>query len=333
MSDDRDVGTTGHSWDGIEELNNPLPRWWLWTFYATVAWGVIWTILYPAWPLVNAATGGLLGYSTREAVAQELAATEAAQSDLRASLVGTDLGVLTRNEDLHRFAVQAGAALFRNNCSQCHGSGAAGAVGYPNLLDDDWLWGGRIEDIATTIRHGIRNEDDPEARFSQMPGFDGILDRAGIETVVEHVLSLPSGVDPLSGPGGEIFAGNCASCHGDDARGDRTIGAPNLTDAIWLYGDDPERLQRLVSEGPYGVMPPWGGRLGEDGVRALAAYVHQLGGGEAEQQVGEAPSEDPAETTADPSEPSEVPFPDASEVPSTDAPDETDRDGVAAPAE
>ncbi|MCQ0972105.1 cytochrome-c oxidase, cbb3-type subunit III [Paracoccus sp. TK19116] len=306
------VETTGHSWDGIKEYNNPLPRWWLWTFYATIAWALIYTILYPAWPLVNGATGGVLGWSQRAEVASEIEAVTASQSQLRDALVETDLGVLARNEELHRYAVQAGGALYRTNCSQCHGSGAAGAVGYPNLLDDDWLWGGRIEDIALTIRHGIRNEDDPDARFSQMPAFGDMLDRDQIATLVDHVQSLPNGADPLGGAGGALFAENCASCHGDDARGDREIGATNLTDAIWLYSPDDEILTSLISQGPYGVMPAWGDRLGEYGVRAVAAYVHQLGGGEgdAETQIGDAQAADaPIATGADPSNPADVPFP------------------------
>lgn len=290
------VETTGHEWDGIRELNNPLPRWWLWTFYGTVVWGVIYTILFPAWPLVSGATQGVLGWSTRDQVAQEMAAVDASQEELWTSLEQTDLGVLHANADLERFATQAGAALFRNNCSQCHGSGAAGAVGYPNLLDDAWLWGGGIEEIAYSIRHGIRNEDDPEARFSQMPGFGDLLDRDEIRTLVAHVQSLSDGHDPLAGPGGELFANNCASCHGEDARGDQSIGAPDLTDAIWLYGDSDERLTRTISEGPFGVMPAWGQRLDEAEVRALAAYVHGLGGGEETAALEAVRSEGPVAT-------------------------------------
>ncbi len=278
--DEKDVGTTGHSWDGIQELNNPLPRWWLWTLYATIAWGVVYTLLYPAWPFVDRATGGVLGWSTRAEVAAEIAAVDAAQSDLRAGLEATDLTQLAQNEPLHRFAVQAGGSLFANNCAQCHGAGAAGAKGYPNLLDDDWLWGGQIEEIAYTIRHGIRNEDDPDARFSQMPAFGEILSREEIATLVDHVQTLQDGVDPLAGPGGQLFADNCAACHGEDARGDRGMGAPNLTDAIWLYGSDTEALTTTISKARFGVMPAWGPRLDEAEIRALAAYVHQLGGGE-----------------------------------------------------
>ena len=278
--DPHSVETTGHSWDGIEELNNPLPRWWLWTFYITIAWGIVYTILYPAWPLVNRATAGVLGWSQRAEVAADIAATDSTRADLWAALVTTDLDALPENEDLHRFAVQAGAALFRTNCSQCHGSGAAGAVGYPNLLDDDWLWGGTREEIAYTIRHGIRNEADLDSRYSQMPGFEGVLDREEIALLVTHVQSLPGGADPLAGPGGTLFDENCAACHGTDATGNRDLGAPNLTDAIWLYASDDASLTTLISKGPFGVMPPWGERLGEEGVRALTAYVHQLGGGE-----------------------------------------------------
>ncbi len=281
--DDKKVGTTGHNWDGIEELNNPLPRWWLWTLYATIAWGVVYVILYPAWPLVNSATGGVLGWSTRSEVAAEIAAVDAAQAGLRSELEATDLAVLAANEPLHRFAVQAGASLFANNCAQCHGAGAAGAPGakgYPNLLDDDWLWGGQIEEIAVTIRHGIRNEDDPDARYSEMPAFGDILERAEIDTLVTHVQSLSDGADPLAGEGGQLFADNCAACHGEDAKGNTDLGAPNLSDAIWLYGSDTESVTTTIRNARYGVMPAWGLMLDEAEVQALAAYVHQLGGGE-----------------------------------------------------
>ncbi|QFU08804.1 Cbb3-type cytochrome c oxidase subunit CcoP [Rhodobacteraceae bacterium THAF1] len=283
--------TTGHQWDGIEELNNPLPRWWLWTFYATCVFALIYVILYPAIPLVRDATGGALGWSTRGDVAAEIAEVDASQADMRESLVSIDLAALDENEALLSFATNAGGAVFRTNCSQCHGSGAAGAIGYPNLLDDEWLWGGTIEDIAYTVRHGIRNENDPDARWSQMPGFAEILEKEEIATLVVHVQSLPEGQDPLAGAGGQLFDENCSSCHGMDAGGDRSLGAPNLTDAIWLYGNSTERLTQLIERGPFGVMPPWSERLSEAEVRAVAAYVHGLGGGEA--QVGE-----PADDTA-----------------------------------
>ena len=313
------VETTGHEWDGIRELNNPLPRWWLWTFYGTVAWGLVYTILFPAWPLVSGATAGLLGWSARGEVAAEVERASLSREAMFRSLVETDIHLLRDNEALGAFARDAGAAIFRTNCSQCHGAGAAGAVGYPNLIDDDWLWGGRLEDIATTIRHGIRNDDDAQARFSEMPAFGEILSEEEIATLAAHVRALPDGADPTAGPGGALFADNCAACHGEDARGDREVGAPNLADAIWLYGSDEESVAASISEGPFGVMPPWGDRLGEAQVRAVAAYVHGLGGGEelgtrpgsdAEDRVGERiPPAPPPGTAADPSDPDAVPFP------------------------
>jgi len=276
------VETTGHSWDGIEELNNPLPRWWLWTLYATIVWGVGYVIAYPAWPMISGATTGMLGFSTRAEVAQEIEAHEAKNAGLVAELVAQDLTALAPGDDLHRYAVARGGAVFRANCSQCHGSGAAGALGYPNLLDDDWLWGGDIVEIEYTVRHGIRNETDFDARYTQMPAFGDILERDEVDGVVEYVLSLStSDVDAtLAESGAAIFADNCSACHGEAGGGDRGIGAPNLSDAIWLYGGDRDAVEYSVRNARFGVMPPWGERLSEADVRAVSVYVHALGGGE-----------------------------------------------------
>ncbi|MDP5359251.1 MAG: cytochrome-c oxidase, cbb3-type subunit III [Paracoccaceae bacterium] len=274
--------TTGHSWDGIKELNNPLPRWWLWTFYITIIWGVAYSIAYPAWPLVSAATSGLLGYSTRAEVAQDIALFEDANAEISAQLASADLSTLGENEELARFATSAGGAVFRNNCSQCHGSGAAGAKGYPNLLDDDWLWGGDFENIEYTIRHGIRNEEDWDARYSEMTAFDEILSNEEIDAVVQHVRAI-SGQEHDAGlaeAGTEVFLNNCAACHGDNGMGNRDLGAPNLTDAIWLYGGSVGTLEETVRYARFGVMPPWGERLTDAEIKAVTAYVHQLGGGE-----------------------------------------------------
>ncbi len=276
------VDTTGHEWDGIKELNNPLPRWWLWCFYLTIIWGVGYTIAYPAWPMLSGATSGLLGYSTRAEVAADIDRFEQQNADLKTALAQIDLTTLSANPDLQRFAVANGAAVFRTNCSQCHGSGAAGAKGYPNLLDDDWLWGGSIDEIAATIAHGIRNDVDGDALWSEMPAFGEILEEDQIGEVVNHVLAI-SGQDHdpgLAEAGAEVYADNCSSCHGDMGLGDREQGAPNLTDAIWLYGGDPETLTETVTYSRFGVMPPWGDRLGVADVNAVAAYVHGLGGGE-----------------------------------------------------
>jgi len=277
-------GTTGHQWDGIEEWNNPLPRWWLWTFYATIIWGLIYTIAYPAWPLVNQATAGFLGFSTRAQVQEDIDAQLAANASLNTQLEEIELVALVDDPNLSGYAVNKGAAVFRANCSQCHGSGAAGvqAAGYPNLLDDDWLWGGTMDEIAYTIRHGIRNEQDFDAHWSQMPAYGEILSEEEIDQVVNHVLAI-SGQEhdaAKAEAGSEIFLGQCSGCHMETGMGDKTQGAPNLTDAIWLYGGDYDTLVETVTHSRFGVMPAWGLRLTEAEVRAAAAYVHQLGGGE-----------------------------------------------------
>ena len=281
---DDDPNTTGHSWDGIEEFDNPMPRWWLWTFYATIIWGIGYTIAYPAWPGIQAATAGVLGWNSRALVAEEIAAVEEANAPIHARLVETELTEIAADADLNGYAVSSGAAVFKTWCAQCHGAGAAGAKGYPNLLDDDWLWGGTMEDIHVTVTHGIRNEESDEARYSEMPAFgrDELLEKEEIDQVVNFVMSLSGEPQDASkvDAGAVIFADNCASCHMEDGTGDRFQGAPNLADAIWLYGGDYDTLTETIYNSRYGVMPPWNTRLSEAQIRAVSAYVHQLGGGE-----------------------------------------------------
>lgn len=276
------IDTTGHEWDGIKELNNPLPRWWLWCFYLTIIWGIGYTIAYPAWPLVSSATAGILGYSTRAEVAKDIALVDAQNAEVSATLASADLATLSRDDPAYQYGVLGGAAVFRAHCSQCHGAGAAGALGYPNLLDDAWLWGGDLEAIEYTVRHGIRNEADPDARWSEMPAFSDILSRDEITATVEYVLSLSNQEhdSAAAATGAVLFEENCASCHGENAMGDPEIGAPNLTDAIWLYGGDRDALTYTIENARFGVMPPWGPRLSEDEIKAVTLYVHQLGGGE-----------------------------------------------------
>lgn len=280
------VETTGHSWDGIEEYNNPMPRWWVWTFYACIVWAVGYMIAYPAWPLINGATPGVLGASTRADVAAEIERFDAANAEIKAQLIAAPLTSIPADQTLMAYAEPAGGAVFRTYCAQCHGSGAAGVEGkgYPSLLDDDWLWGGTIEDIHLTITHGIRNTTDPDARYSEMPkfGVDGLLEPAQIDAVVEHVLAI-SGQEhdaTLAAEGATVFADNCAACHMEAGEGDRTQGAPALNDAIWLYGGSREKIKETVTYARFGVMPAWAGRLTEDEIRAVAAYVHSRGGGE-----------------------------------------------------
>jgi len=279
-----DPETTGHSWDGIEEFNNPLPRWWLWTFYLCIIWGIAYTIAYPAWPLVHGATQGLLGSDTRADVAAEITRYEEANAPIEAKLVETDLTAIAGDPELVNYTTNAGGAIFRTWCAQCHGSGAQGAVGYPNLLDNDWLWGGTIEDIHTTISHGIRNTTDDDARYSEMPRFgaDELLEPEQIDQVVQYVMQI-SGQDhdaAMATEGAVVFADNCAACHAEDGTGDRFQGAPNLTDAIWLYGGDQATLTETVTNARFGVMPAWTGRLSESDIRAVASWVHSRGGGE-----------------------------------------------------
>lgn len=283
-------GTTGHSWDGIEEWNNPLPRWWVWTFYVTIIWAVLYTIAYPAWPLVSTATSGLLGYSSRAEVEEQIGEVAARNAAITERLATADLSTLADDTELQGFAVNAGAAVFRSNCSQCHGSGAAGvaASGYPNLLDNAWLWGGQIEEIAYTVRHGIRNEQSLDSHWSEMTAFEGLLSDEEITQVVNHVLAI-SGQEhdaALAEDGELVFLDNCAACHGDNGEGMQDLGAPTLNDAIWLYGGDPETIEETVRYSRFGVMPAWSEEYREAAgltdaeINAVAAYVHQLGGGE-----------------------------------------------------
>ncbi|KNX43031.1 Cbb3-type cytochrome c oxidase subunit CcoP [Roseovarius tolerans] len=275
--------TTGHEWDGIQEYNNPLPRWWLWTFYACIVWALWYVVAYPAWPLINEATAGYKGWSTRANVAEEIAEAEAANAEINARLASAELTAIADDAELQGYATSAGAAVYKTWCAQCHGSGAAGAKGYPNLQDDAWLWGGTIEDIHYTVAHGIRNEEDADARYSEMPAFGDLLEPAQIEEVVNYVMSLSGEPQDASlvAAGETVFMDNCAACHGEQAQGDIYQGAPNLSDAIWLYGGDYDTVKYTVVNSRYGVMPPMGGAdLSEAEIRAVALYVHQLGGGE-----------------------------------------------------
>ncbi|EKF59744.1 cytochrome-c oxidase subunit FixP [Agrobacterium albertimagni AOL15] len=276
------VETTGHEWDGIRELNNPMPRWWVYTFYATIVWAIGYTIMYPAWPLLTDNTKGLLGYSSRAEVAAELTAAKSSQAVYLDRIATLPLEEIVADKELTQFAVAGGAAAFKVNCSPCHGSGAAGGAGYPNLNDDDWLWGGDLEAIHTTIAHGIRFDQDPDTRVSEMPAYADILDGDQIKQVAAYVVSLTG--TPLNAsmvePGQQIFAENCASCHGEDAKGGRDFGAPNLADAIWLKVDGEAQIAAQIRQPRHGAMPGWAQRLGDTTVKQLTVYVHQLGGGE-----------------------------------------------------
>ncbi|MDQ2089585.1 cytochrome-c oxidase, cbb3-type subunit III [Marimonas arenosa] len=283
----QDPDTTGHKWDGdLEEFNNPLPKWWVWIFYLTIIWGIWYTIAYPAWPGIKSATAGYLGFSTRAQVAEEIAEVETANAAITEKLASVELASISGDAELNSFALNAGEAVFNTWCVQCHGREGRGFVGYPTLSDDDWLWGGTMEDIHFTVTHGIRNEDDPEgeARYSEMPAFgvDELLEEEQVDQVVNFVMSLSGDAqDPAKvAAGAVVYEENCAACHMEDGSGDRAQGAPNLKDAIWLYGGDFASIKETVWNSRYGAMPNWNTRLSEAEIRAVATYVHQLGGGE-----------------------------------------------------
>ncbi len=278
--------TVGHEWDGIEELNTPLPRWWLWTLYATIIWGVGYTIAYPAWPLVSEATAGVLNWSSRGDLDKQLAAEQSRKAPIVNVIAATPVEQLEGNPQLMQAAVEGGRAAFRQNCVQCHGSGAAGSKGYPNLNDDDWLWGGDVKAIHYSIEHGIRNPGHDATRMSQMPAFgrDGLLPPAEIGDLTAYVrtVSRQQPANAAARRGQALYATNCAACHGADAKGNREFGAPNLTDAIWLYGGDEASVRKSINDARFGVMPRWGEKLDPATVKMLAAYVHSLGGGESQ---------------------------------------------------
>ncbi|MGB6197660.1 MAG: cytochrome-c oxidase, cbb3-type subunit III [Methyloceanibacter sp.] len=278
-----DAETTGHEWDGITELNKPLPKWWLWTFYATIVWAIGYWLLMPAWPLVSSYSKGFLGYSQRERVAEQVVEAKAAKSDYRDKIAAKDLTAINNDPELLSFALAGGEAAFGDNCAPCHGRGAQGAFGYPNLRDDSWLWGdGTLAAIHKTILHGIRSGD-PDTQTNQMPAFGrtGVLNEPQIADVAEFTLSLSGKANDKEADerGAKIFATTCTPCHGADGKGNPKLGAPNLTDELWLYAGDKQTIMAAIRNGRGGVMPAWIARLDPETIKELAIYVHSLGGG------------------------------------------------------
>lgn len=275
--------TVGHEWDGIEELDTPMPRWWVLAFWASIVWAIGYVIVYPAIPMLDSATTGLWNWTSRGELAREMTAEAKRRAPITAALATVPIDRLEADPKLLQAAIEGGRAAFKVHCVQCHGSGAAGSKGYPNLNDDDWLWGGDLQTIHYTITNGVRNPDHKETRFSQMPAFDGVLDSAEIDAVIAHVrtISGQQKANALSARGAALFATNCATCHGADGKGLREFGAPNLTDGIWLYGGDRDTLRATITKSRFGVMPRWNNRLDPVTIKMLAAFVHSLGGGEA----------------------------------------------------
>ena len=275
--------TTGHEWDGIKELNTPLPRWWLWTFYATVVWSIGYVILYPAIPLLSTATQGVLGYSSRAQVAEQMAVAREDQSQWLDRIEASDVQTIVDDPELFQFAVAGGRSAFAVNCSQCHGAGAAGGFSYPNLNDDEWLWGGSLDAIYHTIAHGIRWESDEDTRFGEMPAYgDGLLERDQIADVADYVLQLSGQeYDAEAAARGEVtFAEQCSACHGESGEGIADLGAPALNNNIWLYGGDRDAIIYQIANARNGAMPSWSQRLDDATIKKLTAYVYSLGGGQ-----------------------------------------------------
>lgn len=276
--------TTGHEWDGLKELNTPLPKWWFWTFVATVVWGIGYAIAYPSVPWINTYFPGVLGYSQRNVVTGEVKALEAQRAGVMQKLKAMPLEEVKKDEALYAVAMTAGRVTFAENCRACHGAGGEGRPGYPALAGDAWIWGGKLADIRQSIVYGIRSGH-PEARMSQMPKFgaDGILKAEEIDQVSDYVMAFyKPGAPALPGAakGETVYAENCAVCHGDKGEGKRELGAPALRSSVHLYGDTRAAVRAQIVNPKQGVMPAWNARLDEATIRAVTLYVHGLGGGE-----------------------------------------------------
>jgi cytochrome c oxidase cbb3-type subunit 3 len=275
--------TTGHEWDGLRELNTPLPKWWLWTFVVTCIWAAGFCVLYPSVPSLHSYFKGVFGYSTRASVDADVQALAAQRATVMDKIKATPIEQVKDDPALMAMATTAGRIAFGINCQPCHGAGGEGQPGFPTLASDSWIWGGKLADIQKTITHGIRSGD-PDARISAMLRFgaDGILKPDEIQSVADYVMTLygkgKPGVD--TSKGAKIFADNCVACHGDKGQGTRLVGAPALKAAVHLYGDSRETVVRQVTNPRLGVMPNWNARLDEATIKSLALYVHSLGGGE-----------------------------------------------------
>lgn len=271
--------TTGHEWNGIIELNTPVPRP-VWFFIAVTAiWLVLMWILLPAWPLVSFYTKGILGVDQRDEVTEAVVEANAARQDWAARLDAMPPDQILADPELGGIVRSSGPQLFGDNCAACHGTDGNGGPGFPSLIDDTWLWGGDVDTVLETIRVGI-NSDHPDTRFAQMMAFgrDGILTRDDVHAVTAYVRSLSGASVPATQleQGSTVFADNCASCHGEDGTGDYAQGAPNLTDHFWIYGGSSEAVFKTVYDGRQGWMPAWQGRLSQTEQRMLAVYLQIL---------------------------------------------------------
>jgi cytochrome c oxidase cbb3-type subunit 3 len=275
--------TTGHEWNGITELNTRVPRAVYFFLITTALFAIGYWILMPAWPLGSTYTRGILGIDQRAIVAESLQAAALDRAAWEDRIAKEDFAQIQADPELMAVVRETGHTLFGDNCAACHGRQAKGGKGFPNLTTDSWLWGGTPEKIAETIRVGV-NSTHPESRSSQMLAFgkDGMLPRSDIENVVAYVRSLSqaggqgdASIEQLAA-GQQVFAQNCASCHGEQAAGNPDIGTPNLTDQFWIYGGDAASVFNTVWGGRQGHMPTWEGRLTAVQRKILALYLVDL---------------------------------------------------------
>ena len=275
--------TTGHEWDGVKELNQPLPRWWLYVLYACIAWAIVLIVLYPSLPGVHGYFHGLLGYSQRNSVEADVRAVAAQRAAYMNRIRSMSFAEIRKDPQLLEVAETAGRITFANDCQPCHGAGGGGNPGYPALAAGNWIWGGTVEAIQQTVTHGIRSGD-PDARASQMPRFgaDGILKPVEIQQVADYVMTLFGRTTPGLNvtAGRKVFADNCAACHGAEGQGNREFGAPRLAAHTHLRVDDEESVVHQVTDPVMGVMPNWNTRLDEATIKSVTLYVHSLSGGE-----------------------------------------------------
>ena len=278
--------TTGHEWDGIKELDTPLPRWWLWTWYACIAVAVVYWLLMPAWPGISGYTHGLLGQSDRTQVVQDLQGLAAQRHAGESKLHAATLQQIEADPEMQGYAMQVGASVFGDNCATCHGAGGAGGKGYPNLRDDAWLWGGSLDEIRHTIQVGVRSGHAHARGEAMMPAFgrDQMLTDAKVSDLTEYVMALSGRKADAAAVARarQTFTDQCAACHNPAGTGDVKRGIPNLTDADWLYGSSREAIHDQIWNGRNGVMPTWEARFSPETIKALAVYVHANAGGAAE---------------------------------------------------
>lgn len=273
--------TTGHEWDGLKELNTPVPRVSVWAMRSAILFSICYWVLYPAWPVAFDYTRGLLGYSSRAVVTEKVEAATAEIAAFEQPLLDGDLNMLAEDPVVRATFEPAAAVLFLDNCAMCHRRSGMGQRGFPNLTDETWLWSGTAEEIHQTLLHGINYPEDEDTRIAQMPAFGAMemLEENQIADVIAYVRKIAGYAHDTEalGRGAEIFAENCAACHGDAGEGGLGIGAPSLIDQAWIYGPSHEDLTDTIVNGRAGVMPGWTGRLSEAEIRQLALYVVWLG--------------------------------------------------------